>query len=401
MDALALALTTRSRILYGIGKTREAITSVNEAIPLLNAAIDSPSASPSQIVDAAVAYHLLADELGEPETPSIGDYPNALKTYRQSDDLYERALAIDPTYAEAKRRIATNHLNVGNILILTDPARAIGEFRTSLSLWHAMPIKDKTANDTQRTILYDTIKLAAALTQTRDYKLAVSTYEEARKSVEISAALDSKDSRAQEDLAALLGGEADTYIDMADPLLNPRGKEDRHESFQHAMKLLQGSIAVTEKLVALNPNHQMWTAYLAHKKVLLGTVERSVSTPNSDPEVAASGVATLRQLASADDASSDVLFRVTSAMLTVLPVPLRDTRLTVYYAERLAALSHYTDPTSLLLLAQAYLANGQFEKATATAKDGLALLPPHLPGTETVRCRLLLEHILSRAASKG
>jgi hypothetical protein len=125
------------------------------------------------------------------------------------------------------------------------------------------------------------------------------------------------------------------------------------------------------------------------------------SSPSSDPEIAASGVATLRQLASADDASSDVLFRVTSVMLTVLPVQLRDTRLTVYYAERLAALSHYTDPTSLLLLAQAYLANGQREKATDTAKEGLALLPPHLPGTQTVRCRLLLEHILSRAPSKG
>jgi hypothetical protein len=123
------------------------------------------------------------------------------------------------------------------------------------------------------------------------------------------------------------------------------------------------------------------------------------SSPSSDPEIAASGVATLRQLASADDASSDVLFRVTSVMLTVLPV--QYTRLTVYYAERLAALSHHTDPTSLLLLAQTYLANGQIEKATATAKEGLALLPPHLPGTQTVRCRLLLEHILSRAPSKG
>jgi tetratricopeptide (TPR) repeat protein len=395
-EALALALTTRSRILYGIGKPQEAITSVNEAIPLLNAEIDSANATPSQIVDAAVAYHLLADELGEPETPSIGDYPNALKTYRQSYDLYERALAIDPNYAEAKRKIASYHLSVGCILTLTDPARAIDEFRKSLSLWNSMPIKDKSANDTQRTILYDTIELAAALTQTRDYKSAVSTYEEARKSIEISAALDSKDSRAQEDLAALLGGEADTYIDMADPLLNPRRKEDRQESFQHAMELLQGSIAVTEKLVALNPKHQMWTTYLANEDVLLGTVEESLS-PNSGSQMSGSGVATLRHLASADGASSDVLFRTTSVMLTVLPMRLRDTRLTVHYAERLAALSRHTDPTSLSLLAQAYLADGQIEKAAATAKDGLDLLPPHQPGTPTVRCRVFLEQILSKA----
>ena len=398
LDALALALTTKSRILYGIGKPQEAITAVNEAIPLLDAKIDSPNASPSLIADAAAAYHLLADELGEPETPSIGDYPNALKTYRESEALYERALAIDPNYVDAKREIATNHLNVGSILTLTDPASAIDEFRKSLSLWNAIADRDKSANDTQRTILYDAIKLAAALTQTRDYKSAVSTYEQVRKSIEISAASDSKDSRAQEDLAEVLGGEADTYIDMADPMLNAQGAGDRQTYLEHAKDLLRGSISVTAKLVAVDPGNQDWTAYLANEEVLLCTAEQSGSSSSSSSQMSASGVATLRQLASADAASSDALFRATSVMLTVLPVRLRDSRMTVQYAERLAALSHHTNPTSLLLLAQAYRADGQIEKATATAEEGLALLPPHLPGTPSVRCRVLLEHILSTAA---
>lgn len=398
LDAFALALTTRSRILYGVGRAQEGIADVSAAIPILDAQINSPTVTPLQIADAANAHHLFGDELGEPETPSIGDYPNALKEYRKSYDLYERALVIDPTFSEAKREIAANHTNVGLILILTDPAAAIDEFRRSLSIWNTIPVAERSDNDSRRTILYDTIKLGKALTQTREYGQAISTYEGARKSIETSAALDPQDSRTQEDLAGLLGEESDTYIDMADPVLNPRRKENRKESFRAAMKHLQGSIAVTEKLVILNPNDQLWTTYLANEKALLGTVEQMLNGPGSGSKLAATGVATLRQLASAQDASSDVLSRATSVMLTVLPARLRDSHLTVNYAVRLATLNRHTDPTSVLLLAQAYRADGQIQSASATAKEGLSLLPRRLPGTTTVRCRLLLEHILSKAA---
>jgi len=398
MKALAFALTTRSRILFGIGRAQEAVASVKAAIPLLNAEIESPAATPDQIADAAVAHHLLGDELGEPEVASVGDYPNALKEHRRSYALYERALAINPNYGEAKRAIATSHLSVGCILALTDPARAIDEFRTSLSLWDAVSITDKSDNNTRRTILYDSVKLADALTQARDYRSAIATYDEAQHSLKVRAALDTRDSRAQGDLAGILGGKADLYIDMADPLLNPGSAAHRQGSLQNAMKLLQRSITVTEKLVTVDPNNQLWTAFLANEKVLLGTVEQRLSGPLSGSQMTDSGVATLRRLASASDASSDVLVRATSAMLTVLPVRLRDTSLTIRYGERLAALSHHSDPTSLLMLAQAYDADGQFERSIATAHEGLNLLPPHLPGTPATRCRILLEHITSAAA---
>jgi tetratricopeptide (TPR) repeat protein len=401
LDAFALALTTRSRILYGVGRAQEGIADVSTAIPILDAQINSPTATPVQIAAAANAHHLFGDELGEPETPSIGDYPSALKEYRKSYDLYERALVIDPNFSEAKREIATNHTNVGLILILTDPAAAIDEFRRSLSIWNTIPVAERSDNDSRRTILYDTIKLGKALTQTREYGQAISTYEGARKSIETSAALDPRDSRTQEDLAGLLGEESDTYIDMADPVLNSRRKEDRQKSLRAAMKQLQDSIAVTEKLVELNPNDQLWTAYLANEEALLGTVEQMLNDPGSGSKLAATGVATLRRLASANDASSDVLSRVTSVMLTVRPMGLRDNRQTVHYAERLATLSHHTDPTSLLRLAQAYSLNGELEKAAATAKEGLALLPPRLSGTPAVRCRVLLEHMLLNADSGG
>ncbi len=395
LDALASALTTRSRVLFGIGRVQPAVADVNAAIPILDAEIESPTASPARIAETAATYHLLGDGLGEPGTPTMGDYPGALRAYRKSIELYQRALLIDPGSINVRREIATAPLNVGLILMLTDPSGAIQEFRKSLSLWNAIPIADRSDNDSRRTILYDTLKSADALTQIRDYKTAISTYEEVRKPLEKSAAWDSKDYRAQEDLAGVLGGEADAYIDMSDPLLNPRGKQNVQQYLRQALNLSQHSIQITENLVLLDPNDLTLAAYLANERALLGTVEQRISGSQRGSQTAATGAASLRQLASADDASSDVLSRATSVMLTVLPLRLRHSRLAVRYAERLAALSHHTDPTSLLLLAQAYRADGQFQKATATANDGLALLAPSPPGAASVRSKVLLEQVLS------
>jgi tetratricopeptide (TPR) repeat protein len=397
LDALAETLTTRSRVLSGLGRAQAAVADVNAALPILDAEIESPTATPARIAEAAATYHLLGDALGEPGIASVGDYPDALRAYRTSDDLYQRALRVDPGFTAAKRELATSHLNVGQILMLTDPAGAIEEFRKSLSLWNAMPVADRSDNDSRRTILYATIKSADALTQVRDYKAAISTYEEVRKSLEKSAAWDLKDYRAQEDLAGILGGEADAYIDMSDPLLNPRGKQNVQKYLRKALKLSQGSITITENLTKLDPNDLTLTAYLASEKALLGTAEQRIGSLGSGSEVAAAAVATLRQLALANDASSDVLYRATTVALTVLPVRLRNSQLAVQYAERLAASSHHTDPTSLMLLAQAYRADGQFEKAKTTANEGLALLAPQPPGTPSVRCKVLLEQVQSDA----
>jgi hypothetical protein len=108
-------------------------------------------------------------------------------------------------------------------------------------------------------------------------------------------------------------------------------------------------------------------------------------------QLAASGSATLRKLASADDASMNLLDLATSAMLIVLPARVRNPEMTVQYAERLVALDHRRTPEYPFFLAQAYSANGQEGQAVATSKEGLALLPAPQPGAPITRARRLLE----------
>jgi hypothetical protein len=61
------------------------------------------------------------------------------------------------------------------------------------------------------------------------------------------------------------------------------------------------------------------------------------------------------------------------------------------FAEGGAAATYRKTPNWLLLLAQAYRASGQLEKARTAAREGLALLPGLQAGAIKSRIRKLLE----------
>jgi hypothetical protein len=163
-----------------------------------------------------------------------------------------------------------------------------------------------------------------------------------------------------------------------------------------ATELLRRSVALNERLVALDPNGPVFSAYFAYENALLNTLLEETGSSNDEGYIAATSIIELRKLASRPDASSEILYRAAFVMVSVLPSRLRDSRLAVQYAERLAASSHHQDPNSLLLLAEAYLEDGQVEKADATAHEGLSRLTQQPPGVPAVRCRVLLEYTLTR-----
>jgi serine/threonine protein kinase len=395
-DDLALALKTKSLILYGLGKPEEAASILRQAIDMLSKEADDPDATTAQIANAAKAFNLLGAELGEPETPSAGDYSAALAAFEKSIDLYARSLAIDPGFVTAKSEIAKNREQIAHILIFTDPVAAVDELRNALALWDALPVSAKSNAENKLDALFTRDLLGKALTRSRDYRSAILIYEETRKSMEERVKWDAADSRAVTFLAGMLGDEAETYIDMLNPVLNARSGENRQKNIGQATGLLRRSIALNEKLVAMDPNDAMFSAYLAYQNALLCTLRPSTASPNDDCQAAAASVAQLRKLASSSDASSEVLYRAASVMASDLPARLRDTRLAVQYAERLVALNHRQDPNSLSILAQAYLEDGQPEKAAEAAHEGLSRLAPQRPGTLAIRCRVLLEYTLTK-----
>ena len=395
LGPLALAERSRSEILFFAGRAQESIVSMREVVATFNALLAHSSPSAAQIAEVSSTYASLGDQLGQNGVPSLGDAEGALQMYRKALELSVRALQVDPSFARSQRAVAIDHLKIGSILVETEPERAIEEYHQSLAAWDALPAADKGSATTRRLVASTHRKLAMALTEARMYVPALAAFKQARGPFELLAAADAKDTRAQHDLAVELSGEALTYLDLLDPLLNPH-REHEKENAQRAIELLDRSIPIQQRLVALSPDNQGWSVPLAYDKVLAGTLKQRLHGPRVGGNLAASGLEALREGAQAGDASIQTLELASSAMLTVLPIHLRNPELAVQCAERLVRLTHHLKPIFLLSLAQAYRAAGQLEKAQSTAREGLDLLPPLRPLVPRTRLRILLEAELEK-----
>jgi tetratricopeptide (TPR) repeat protein len=390
LGALAIALKARSNVLFGMSRTRESIVAMRAAIDAFHAQFANTAATPVQLNEAAGAFNGLGDQLGLPGVASLGDSAGALDAYRKAVELSRRALAIDPNFTRSSRTLAIDFSKIGDIVIQTDPAAAVAEYRQSLSAWSALIASGDSSATSKRGLARVYMKLGQALSLSRDYTAALAAFDQADSTIRRYAAADPKDIRASTDLFVLDDDEAQAYFDMLDPELNPNSG-DRTENARHAVALLRDSIAIIEKLLSVDPGNRIWMTNLAYDKVSLGTLEQSAGDPESGAQMAAAGIAALTKGASAGDASMDVLELATSASLRVLPIHLRNQQATIQYAERLVALDHRRTPGYLALLAQAYRQGGQPVKAIAVANEGLALLPESQPGAPATRTRKILE----------
>jgi hypothetical protein len=129
----------------------------------------------------------------------------------------------------------------------------------------------------------------------------------------------------------------------------------------------------------------------ADAQVRLATVQSSLRGAGASQELAKTGIASLKSLASKDQASPTVLEQAANDILKVEPASLKDPQFALSCAERAAALTHRKTPSIMLTLAQAYRATNQVDKSRATANEGLALLPAWRTGTAKSGTRKLLE----------
>lgn len=392
-------LETRSAVFVDKGATDDALVDLRNAIAIFSEIANTNLATAEQLINAGEAYHHLGDLLGEPTTSNAGDYPGALNAYKQARDLYQRALRLDPDNARSQYEIAMYPMKTGHILLLANPSEAINMFRQSKALWNAMPLKDRSSKNTQRTIRYNDILIALSYDYLLDFPNALAQARQLEAETGDLARKDPKNAQAWEDSSYVLEIEGETYIDMLNPLLNSRAATDRSQNLANAIAAEARCVGDMKTLATFDPENVEWAALLAHHLVQLGLLKQMQHPGSEGSQLVAAGVALLRHHVPSETKSSMALRLAASAMLEVTSPGLRDPDLTVQYAERLTALSRRLDPNDLLLLAQAYHESGQLSKAIETAREGLSLLPPRAPGARPIRCRILLQGVIDHAQS--
>lgn len=390
LGAYGLTQQSRSDVLLGMDRDQEAYAAIRSSVEAFDEETSGKTVSTTELSNAATAYSDLGDQLGQPGFTVFDNSTGALKAYEKSLELSLRALAVDPNFNRAKRSVATEHIKIGNILVETDPLSAIDEYQKSLVVRDALPPSEKTKSSHQRMMGMTYWELGVALTQARDYPRAIEALDRARDTMGKIATADPKNMRAQYDLSATEMLEGLTYFDMTDPVLYKNRVGEQKENAQKALDLLQKSAEIKERLLLVDPKNDRWKRSLAYTNAFAGTLKQTLGEADG-ANLATASVAALRKDASASDATISTLDDTVTVMLKVLPVSLRDPKALVGYSERLVALDHRRNPGLMLELAQAYRADGQAARASAAAKEGLALLPPAKPGQAVVRVRKLLE----------
>lgn len=398
LRALATAREARSEILFGTGRTREAIESMRASLPAWDKLIEPRDVPPTLIGEVAAVYGVYGDELGQPGTASLADPEAALAAYRHTIDLDRRALSIDPSFLRARRGLAIQQMKIGNVEFDYDPAQALRDYQAAIAGFDALPADQQNTMTTLRPRAYIVRREAGAMSELGEYGAAVPLFAQSEALDRKYSAADPHDVRALQDLEVVVDDESVNYEYAADPELGATPAQ-RRQNLLKAVEELNQVADVTGRMVKQDPSNPQWKGLQANAQVRLGldrealgqTAGNEAGNDSENDTLIGGGLATLKELAGKPDAPSLMIDQAAKVFVRLAGTRFADPKFTVACAERGVAITHRKIPAWLLELAQAYRANDQPEQARAAAKEGLALLPPLKAGDPKSRVRRLLE----------
>ena len=371
LEALATAQESQGEIFFGMARTREAVESMRAATESYDRLVRGGGASPRLICDAASAFGSLGDELGQSGTASMADVNGAIAAFRKSIELDYRALSMDAKFERALRGLAINQMKIGSTELETDPAEALKDFQLAVQRADAIAKEQQSTLTIQRMRIMILRKEGNALVELGRFEEAMPILSGVEQSERKLSAADPEDLRALADLDVILDDEAAAREAAANPLLAPEGS-NRKKATAEAAALLKEYLGVVERMLRQDPSNENWKVLRADAQVRLATAEAGLG--QAQKKLAATGLATLRQIAAKEQASPMALDNAGNAFLHVQPASLRDAQFALACESRAAEQSHRHTPGILLVLAEALRATGKVAEGRATAEEGLGLL---------------------------
>jgi len=238
-------------------------------------------------------------------------------------------------------------------------------------------------------------KYGVALKETGDYEEALRNFEQVRTLLQRFVDLDPHDARALNDLEACLENEAECYEDRAEGIF-PGATKNRNADARNALRLLTDARRILERLLDQEPGNTLWRTGLGAVLIRISASQHAVHPDESSLDLAQKGLAILKDAGRQENAGGSDLDMVATGLITVEPARLRDPKLAVQYAEKIVTLSHRQKPGFLLTLAQSYRLAGDPDRARATAREALALLPAHSSSPSRIRKLLETELVAPR-----
>ena len=251
MRALAFAERSRAEVLYGIGRTEEAVADMRSAAALYESLASRPGPNADGMAEAASVYGGLGDLLGQTGAASLSDLHGALAAQEKSLNLDERVLEIDPSHVRARRGVAVAHMKIGSLRMATDPASALADYAAALDAFNSLSASVRDALPMQRVLVQIYIKYGYALKEVGQYDKALIYFEPARKTNQTLADKDPNDARALNDLDATLEKEAECYEEQEQGIFAPA--KDPKSDAANALRMLQQWRLILDRLLEREP----------------------------------------------------------------------------------------------------------------------------------------------------
>jgi tetratricopeptide (TPR) repeat protein len=372
--ALGWAQQSRSEVLFGMGRTQEAVATMRSAAATFDELAARPGAKVDALMDAATAYGGLGDELGQSGTASLADPVAALAAFHKSLELDERIVRLDPNFSRARRAVAMNHAKIANVTSETDPAAALPDYGKAIEGMNALPEEYRKALPNRRILALMLRRRGMALKEVGKYQEALAYVGQVKPMTQSFLAADPNDTRAGNDLLAVLENEAECFEDRAEGVFTDE-PANRTADAGSALQTLSEARSLVEHLLQIEPDNVHWRSTLGLVLIRMSLQQQALRQAKGAPELAAKGVTILKAIGKLPNAQGFDLDQVATGVTMVRPVQFRDPGLAVECAQRMVELSHHRKPDYLLTLAHAWRAAGQPEKARAVATEGLALLP--------------------------
>ena len=385
--ALAWAMQSRSEVLFGLGRTPEALTAMRSAAASFDELASLPGAKVDALLDAATADGGLGDELGQSGTGSLSDPLAALAAYRRSLEMDERIVRMDPSFVRGLRGVAVAHLKIANVIAETDPGASLADYRKAIDGLNALPEEARKSPQIQRVLANILRRNGMALEEIGRYREALTYVEQLKARAEAVLAADPNDSRAENDLLPILENEAECYEYRAERIFTDEPADPAADAAS-ALKVLSEARSLGERMLRREPGDVHVESTLGLVLVRIAQQQYALHRAGDAMEPASKGVAMLKAVGKHPNAQGFDLDAVATGVSTVLPEKLRDLQFAVETAERIVEMSHRRKPDFLLTLAHALRVAGHAENARETAKEGLALLPA---GAVPSRVRKLLQ----------
>jgi len=388
LHAFAYAKQSQSEILFGMGRTVEAVEAMKLAASAYTALAARADATPGRMSDASSVYGSLGDELGMLGKGTLSDTAGALAAYRTALEYQKKALRLDPNWPRSLRTLPVALLKIGNMEFSTDPWEGVRQFKAALEAMDHYPPAEKGSFNYKRNYSAILRRLGVALTEVQQYGPAIESFETAKATNEEQVKADPQDTRSRIDLVTTLDNEALVF----EALANDSGHaSERIKNRRQAKLLLEQMMALFQEITKRNPQDVSNLENLAHTQVRIGTLQQGTAQSREGAQLAVQGLAALQEFAKHKPEPAFLDDMLTTSLITVEPVNLRNPKLAVQYAEHAVALSPRR-PLYWCDLAQAYRAAGA-PAATRqkAALSGLALLAPVRPGESSSSTRKELE----------